>query len=222
MRRLQGSILLLPFVLIGIFLFSLSASAQHTTLETTCDRVVEGWTLHSPDFGEIRFSGIEPPESQEKLNLGEKVRKGLAALVEGKKIRLDFDGPTEDSQGRLLAYIQVGELSLNAWMLKNGYARVSPSLTPSTRQPLFENLQREARENKRGIWAAARVPAPLSAPAVTSPLPQEKKRIIASKKSRYYYRPGQQYYDKVEPKQRVYFDTEEAAQKAGFRRYVGD
>jgi micrococcal nuclease len=222
MKRLQGSILLLAFVLIGILLFSLPASAQYTTLETTCDRAVDGWTLHSPDFGEIRLSGIEPPEGQGKLDLREKARKGLAALAEGKRIRLDFEGPTEDSQGRLLAYIQVGELSLNAWMLKNGYARVSPSLTSSTRQTLFENLQREARENKKGIWAPANVPPAPSAPSVSSPLPQEKKRIIASKKSRYYYRPGQQYYDKVEPKHRVYFDTEQAAQKAGFRPYAGD
>ena len=219
MKRLQGPTLLLPFALIGIFLFSLHASAQQTTLETTCDRVVDGWTLHSPDFGEIRFSGIEPPAGQEKLGLGERVRKELVALVEGKKIRLDFDGPAEDSQGRLLAYIQVGELPLNAWMLKNGYARVSPSLSASTRQQLFEDQQREARENKRGIWALAKVPA---GPAVASPPPQEKKKIIASKKSQYYYHPGQHYYDKVELKHRVYFDTEEAAQKAGFRPYMGD
>ncbi len=222
MRRLRGSILLLPFIMIEILLFSPSASAQRTTLETTCDRVIDGWTLHSPDFGEIRLSGIEPPGAQEKLDLGEKVKKGLAALVEGKRIRLDFEGPTEDSQGRLLAYIQVGELSLNAWMLKNGYARVSPSLSPSTRRSLFESLQRDARERQRGIWLPAKVPAASSTPLLTSPLPQEEKRIIASKKSRYYYRPGQYYYDKVEPKHRVFFDTEEAAQKAGFRPYVGD
>jgi len=61
-----------------------------------------------------------------------------------------------------------------------------------------------------------------SGSSCSCPPPQEKKRIIASKMSRHYYRPGQDFHDKVEAKHGVYFDTEEAVQKAGFRPYLGD
>jgi len=211
--------MILCFALMGISLLSPPTSAQRTKLETTCDRVIDGWTLHSPDFGEIRFSGIEPPEGKQRMDLGGKVKKELSALVEGKRLRLEFDDPTEDSQGRLLAYVHMGELSLNAWMLKNGYARLSPTLPSSVHRRLLANLENEARENKRGIWA---LPTASPAPSGASPLLQEKKKIIASKKSGYYYRPGQHYYDKVEPRHRVYFDNEEAARDAGFRPYLKD
>jgi micrococcal nuclease len=218
MGKLTRTFSLLFLAWIGVALVPLAAPAQ-TTLETTCDRVIDGWTLHSPDFGEIRFFEIEAPEGKERTDLGEKVKKELASLAEGKRISLEFEGPTEDPEGRLLAYVKVGELGLNGWLVKHGYAKVSSAISASQRQASLLDLEREARENKRGIWAPAKVTP--TAP-VASPPPPEKKRIIGSKKSRYYYRPGQRYYDQVESRHRVYFDTEEAARKAGFRPYLKD
>jgi len=190
--------------------------AQDTALETYCDRVIDAWTLHSPDFGEIRFLGIEPLEGREKADLGEKIRRELSSRLEGKKIRLEFDGAAEDSRGRILAYVSDGEALLNGWMLKNGYGRASQSLRPIKHQQLFHELQREAQENRRGVWGLSMASSTEIMP------PKEKARIIASKRSRYYYRPGQFYYDKVEPRHRIYFETEEAARKAGFRPYTKD
>jgi micrococcal nuclease len=214
-----------------------SVEAQEAFLETYCDRAIDAWTLHSPDFGEIRFLGIEPLEGREKADLEEKIKKDLSLKVEGKRIRLEFDGASEDSRGRLLAYVLDAEALLNAWMLKNGYARVPPGLRPLKHQQLFFNLQREAQENRRGIWGLVKAPTtevPLpeggvkteigkkalakDAPSL-SPSPG---KMIASKKSKYYYRPGQRYYGQVDPRHRLYFDTEEAARRAGFHPYLKD
>ena len=196
--------------------FLLPAGAQQASLETSCDRVVDGWTLRSPDFGEIRLLGVQPLEGKERTELEAKIQKGLASLVEGKRIRLEFDGPTEDAQGRLLAYVQVGQITLNGWMLRNGYARASSALLTLRHYQFFQDLQKEARENQRGVWGLSSASAAGNTPA------PEKKKIIASKKSRYYYRPGQRYYDKVDLRDRIYFDSEEGAQKAGFHPYLKD
>jgi micrococcal nuclease len=117
-----------------------------------------------------------------------------------------------------LAYVLDGEVLLNGWLLKNGYARVSRSLRPLKHQELLRDLQKDAQENQRGIWGLPKIPSA----EIASPGEKAKGRIIASKKSRYYYRPGQRYYDKVEPRHRVLFDTEEEARRAGFRPYPKD
>ncbi|MDH7498872.1 MAG: thermonuclease family protein [candidate division NC10 bacterium] len=216
MHLLQRPLLIVStLALIGNLWASFSLLAQETALETYCDRVADGWTLHSPDFGEIRLLGIEPLAGPERTQLEEKIRKDLSSRVEGRKIALEFEGSAEDSSGRLLAYVSDGEAFLNAWMLKNGYARLSQSLRPLKHQQLFQQLQREAQENRRGVWGLS-----MASPAgTTPPKAKEKPKIIASKKSRYYYRPGQYYYDKVEPRHRVDFESEEEARKAGFRPY---
>lgn len=210
-------------------------SAQEVALETYCDRVVDGWTLHSPDFGEIRFLALEPLDDRERKILEAQIRKDLSSRVEGKKIRLEFEGSLEDPRGRLQAYILEGGSLLNGWMLKNGYARLSPSSSPLKYGELLQQLERDAQTNRRGVWGMASspsaspatpgaqidrpVPASSSGQAVKNSSPSSP-RIVASKRSGYYYRPGQRYYDQVEPRYRLYFDSEEAARKAGFRPYL--
>jgi endonuclease YncB( thermonuclease family) len=237
--RLPASLLIPCWVLL-CWLTPLSGTAQEAALETYCDRVIDGWTLHSPDFGEIRFLGIEPLDGREKIALEGPIKKELSFMVEGKKIKLEFEGPMEDSRGRLLAYVLKGEVLLNAWILKNGYGRISPGLRPLKHQPLFQDQEKDARIHRRGIWGlpppiptepssstdAQKAMAPKregSPPQALGPMqPSSPGKIIASKKSRYYYRPGQFYYDKVESRHRVYFESGEAARRAGFRPYLKD
>jgi len=58
-----------------------------------------------------------------------------------------------DRFGRLLAYVYVGGQMVNAELVRRGYAQVM-TVPPNVRhQDLFLKLQREAREQKRGLWA---------------------------------------------------------------------
>jgi micrococcal nuclease len=59
-----------------------------------------------------------------------------------------------DRYGRLLAYVYVGELLVNAELVRQGYAQVA-TFPPNVKyQQHFRDLQREAREAKRGLWGA--------------------------------------------------------------------
>jgi len=73
-------------------------------------------------------------------------------LVEGKKVRLEFDKQRKDKQRRLLAYVYVGDLMLNAEIVRQGYAQVVTSPPNVKYQEMLLQLQREAREAKRGLW----------------------------------------------------------------------
>ena len=42
-------------------------------------------------------------------------------------------------------------------------------------------------------------------------------KVVGNRKSMLYHLPGSRFYDKVSPKDRVYFDSEEEAQKKGYR-----
>ncbi len=59
----------------------------------------------------------------------------------------------QDRYGRLLAYVYLEEGTfVNAWLVENGYAVVM-TIPPNVKnQELFLKLQREAREERRGLW----------------------------------------------------------------------
>jgi micrococcal nuclease len=72
--------------------------------------------------------------------------------VEGKEVRLEFDAQWRDKYRRLLAYVYLGDTMLNAELVRQGYAQVA-TFPPNVKyQELFLKLQREAREDRRGLW----------------------------------------------------------------------
>jgi len=77
----------------------------------------------------------------------------LAVLVEDKTVVLEFDVERRDRYERLLAYVYLKDGTfVNAWLVENGYAMVM-TVPPNVRhQELFLKFQREAREERRGLW----------------------------------------------------------------------
>lgn len=70
-------------------------------------------------------------------------------------MRLELDAQARDRHGRLLAYVWVDDLMVNAELVRRGYAEVM-TVPPNVRyQALFLRLQREAREAARGLWRGA-------------------------------------------------------------------
>ena len=60
---------------------------------------------------------------------------------------------SRDRYGRLLAYVWVGDVMINAELVRLGFAQVM-TVPPNVRhQALFVKLQRDARAARRGLWA---------------------------------------------------------------------
>lgn len=74
-------------------------------------------------------------------------------LVEGKTVRREFDVGRRDRYRRLLAYVYLEDGTfVNAWLVREGFAQVM-AIPPNVKyQDLFLKLQREAREENRGLW----------------------------------------------------------------------
>jgi endonuclease YncB( thermonuclease family) len=122
----------------------------------TVTRVLAGALLHLSTGEAVRLIGVDPPEPRPAKKPGQAFGPEAAAfavqLVEGKKVRLECDVPRQDQSKRLLAYVYVGDLMLNAELVRQGYAQVA-TVPPNVKyQELFLQLQREAQEAKRGLW----------------------------------------------------------------------
>ena len=159
LRPWQLSLLRLPLLLVPLLLAS---PAQGELVEGTVVRVVDGDTIHVKvgDYVEkVRYIGMNTPEIHHPTK-GEQPGGREAAemnrrLVGGKRVRLELDVRSRDRYGRLLAYVWVGELMVNAELVRLGYAQVM-TVPPNVRhQELFVKLQREAREAGRGLWRRA-------------------------------------------------------------------
>jgi len=84
---------------------------------------------------------------------GDQAWKVNRQLVEGKEVRLVRDVSETDKYGRLLRYVYVGEIFVNARLVELGLAEAK-SYPPDTKnQQHLEWLETIARETGRGMWA---------------------------------------------------------------------
>jgi micrococcal nuclease len=136
---------------------------------------VDGDTIHvrlGDRVEKVRYIGVNTPELHHPTRGeepgGREARDVNRGLVEGRRVRLDLDVQARDRHGRLLAYVWVGDVMVNAELVRLGFAQVM-TVPPNVRhQALFVKLQRDARAARRGLWAAQAVekgPAASLAPA---------------------------------------------------------
>jgi micrococcal nuclease len=153
-----------------------SAQPSGTVLEGVVLRVVDGDTVHVGVAGRIekvRYIGVNTPELHHPTR-GEESggRAALAVnrdLVTGKRVRLELDVQVRDRYGRLLAYVWVAGVMVNAELVRRGFAQVM-TVPPNVRyQVLFLELQREARQAGRGLWRPVSIEEGLDGPLRASP-----------------------------------------------------
>jgi micrococcal nuclease len=134
------------------------------------ERAVDGDTLKLENNERVRLIGIDTPEMHESAKLyrdsqksGQDVKviqaMGKRAyiftrdLVEGKRVRLEFDAEMRDKYKRLLAYVYLKDGTfVNAEIVKQGYASLMTYKPNVKYVDTFKQLYQEARENKRGLW----------------------------------------------------------------------
>ena len=137
-------------------------AAERSVLEGTVVRVVDGDTIRvriGARVERVRYIGVNAPELHHPTRGvepgGREASELNRQLVADKRVRLELDVQERDRYGRLLAYVWVGDLMVNAELVWRGYAQVM-TVPPNVRhQALFLKLQRDAREAGRGLWRRA-------------------------------------------------------------------
>jgi len=98
---------------------------------------------------------------------GQEAFEANRRLVAGKTVRLEFDQRRRDQYGRLLAYVYVDSLLVNAELIRQGYAQVSTYKDNQRYHEEFARLQQNAIASRRGLWGGCvdiRVPQAQSRP----------------------------------------------------------
>ncbi|MCK4388293.1 MAG: thermonuclease family protein [Dehalococcoidia bacterium] len=114
-------------------------------------KVIDGDTIEIENGVRVRYIGIDTPEIGEHYYL--EATEANRQLVGGKRIQLEKDVEDKDEYGRLLRYVWVDGIMVNAELVRLGYA-YSYSYPPNLKyQAHFLQLEREAREQKRGLWS---------------------------------------------------------------------
>ncbi len=144
------------FLLLGLLSCCvLSCGEQPTTY--LAQRVIDGDTIVLETGERVRYIGIDTPETKHPRKPIERMGKEASAfnrrMVQGRRVRLEMDVQERDRYGRLLAYVFVGDVHVNAALVEAGYARVM-TVPPNVRHvKLFRGLEQAAREEGRGLWA---------------------------------------------------------------------
>lgn len=162
---------LVIFALIKIgFYFSVEFKNRVDYGNVLVVRVIDGDTLKLENNKRVRLIGIDTPEYHQSRKLDrdslrlhkdkETIQKmGYLAyqytrnLLEGKRVRLEFDFEKFDKYDRLLAYVYLPDGTfINGKLVEGGYAAVY-TIPPNVRyaQNLLK-LQQQARLAKRGFW----------------------------------------------------------------------
>jgi micrococcal nuclease len=104
--------------------------------------------LHNTHPERIRFSGIDCPEKGQAY--GKRAKQAASELVFGKEVTLQTYG--KDKYGRTLADVLLPDGSnVNRELVREGFCWWYRKYAPENGE--LEQLEEEAREAKKGLWA---------------------------------------------------------------------
>lgn len=193
-------------------------SSPKDTAGVTVKRVVDGDTLIIDDGADtrVRLIGVDTPETVKPRGRvepwGKEASDFSKKALTGKAVYLEYDEEKEDRYGRTLAYIWTEdprvsdkpkeEILFNYRLVASGYARERAN-EPNTRyQSLLHKGEIVAMDHVRGIWAVEGKEGPAK----------------GNKRSKVYHLPADESYDKLSPKNTIYFENAMEAERAGYRR----
>jgi micrococcal nuclease len=147
---MKSKVPLLAIILLLMPLFACGTSPDTARVA----QVIDGDTIIIDTGQRVRYIGIDTPEvypNQEAYGI--EAWQANRKLVEGKEVRLEPDVSDTDKYGRLLRYVYVNDILVNTELVRLGLAEAKAYPPDIKYQQLLEQLEREARQAGRGMWA---------------------------------------------------------------------
>lgn len=137
---------------------SLSPSPAQNRIIAKVKKVIDGDTIELENGQKVRYIGIDAPETDHPSKpvqcFGKEASAKNRELVEGKTVELEKDVSETDQYARLLRYVWLGDILVNEYLVKEGYAQ-SSSYPPDIKyQDRFIEAQRQARKEQKGLWGS--------------------------------------------------------------------
>jgi micrococcal nuclease len=163
--------------------------------------VVDGDTIRLKSGEAVRYIGIDTPE--EGASFFREASIANEEILKEGRIKLEYDREKKDRYGRILAYVWVDTLLVNAELIKRGLASVY-MFSPNLRyRNLFVSLQKEARKKKLGIWSV--------------PVSPEDYYVASRRSQRFvFHRPDCESAKKIRSENLIRFDSRNEALDSGY------
>jgi micrococcal nuclease len=133
--------------IIWILLLSPAISA----FEATVSKVIDGDTIELADGKRVRYLGIDTPEKGESYYNEAKHLNDI--LVKNQPVYMVFGNHKEDKYNRYLGYVFVNGYFVNGMLVREGLANVYMVDLTNDFGKMLIGLQKQAREEKKGIWS---------------------------------------------------------------------
>lgn len=148
-----------PAVRLALATAALLAIAPADSAAQVVERVVDGDTIIVRDVGRVRLIGVDTPETVHPGRpvefFGREASAFTKRLVDGKRVRLEYDQQRTDRYGRTLAYVHLPDGTfVNAEIIRRGYGHAYTRF-PFKYLDRFRGLERDARRAGRGLWGSA-------------------------------------------------------------------
>ncbi len=197
-------------------------------------RVIDGDTIEvkiNEDKKTVRLIGVNTPETKHPKKGAEYYGKEASNFtnlqLNKKTIYLQKDVSDTDKYGRLLRFVwlsrpndiiptenEIEKYMFNAILVKNGYANVSTYAPNISYKDNFIKLENIAKEKNLGLWQNKNASSKHS----NTDLNIKTGKIKGNKKSKVYHLENQKDYNKVNSENIIYFNTEQEAINAGYRK----
>jgi|SRR3989344_3222001 len=190
-------------------------------------RVIDGDTIEIEGGQKIRYIGINTPETVDPQSpvqcFGSEATFKNRELVEGRAILIEKDVSETDKYRRLLRYVYIGDIFVNEYLVRQGFAYASTFPPDVKYQEQLRQAEQEARQNQKGLWGQCPKDDQKQSTS-NQTVPDSDCQIkgnISASGEKIYHLPGQRYYDKTvidESRGERWFCSEEEAQNAGWRK----
>ena len=154
LKSVQGTVILLTIIALCLGLsigHRINFSDTFSGLETALvSRVIDGDTVELLDGRRVRYLGIDTPEIGERYY--EEASDRNRELVGGKTVELQCGNRDEDVYGRLLRYVYIEGVFVNAELVAEGYARAYIFDHEERYSRVLLQLEQYAKLKKQGIW----------------------------------------------------------------------
>jgi endonuclease YncB( thermonuclease family) len=157
----MGQRIILVFALLIVTAAGVSGPAYGQTASDVAyvTRVVDGNVIYAAvgqRIEAIRYIGVGVPFIAHPVRgpepYGALVAEINRQMVDAKWVRLRFDQQARDEHGRLLAYVWVDGVFVNATLLHRGYAEAERGTVNTRYASYFQSLEADARRARRGLW----------------------------------------------------------------------
>lgn len=181
-KKLTKGILLLFILILVLLSIYFRSELSGNSNEYKVKEVIDGDTVTIKGFDtSVRYLGIDTPEILTEYSpgdpLAEKARDLNRRIVNGKKVRLEFDKQKYDDYGRLLANVFVDNTFVNEEIVRSGLARVLIIKPNEKYASRILEAEKRAKGERKGIWGKL---------SELNPPPENKRFLIKpSQASRY-------------------------------------